>query len=130
MLQGSGWSSNLSGRRCRDPWIALGAIGTVGVTLITLLEALVVISRSSIPYSNPYRNPHGFTGFNPLWIPRGSLAFSWEGVGISLTLAGLCYGFQPLRMVLPEAQQSKSRRTPGLLAASGITPNWVAYHIP
>ncbi|CAE7607316.1 Znhit2 [Symbiodinium sp. CCMP2456] len=39
-------------------------------------------------------------GWLEVLVYPGSLAFSWEGVGISLTLAGLCYGFQPLRMVL------------------------------
>ncbi|CAE7500675.1 Znhit2 [Symbiodinium natans] len=39
-------------------------------------------------------------GWLEVLVYPGSLAFSWEGVGISLTLSALLYGFQPLRMVL------------------------------
>ena len=62
--------------------------------------------------------------FKPLRVPRGSLAFSWEGVGISLTLAGLCYGFQPLRMVLPAAQQSHRVRGLCRLCKSKLQVGW------
>eukprot|EP00434_Breviolum_minutum_P015830 symbB.v1.2.013946.t1/scaffold1003.1/size206925/6 len=39
-------------------------------------------------------------GYLEIFIYPGSIAFSWEGVGISLTLAGLLCGFQPLRIAL------------------------------
>ncbi|CAJ1350886.1 unnamed protein product [Effrenium voratum] len=39
-------------------------------------------------------------GYLEVLVYPGSLAFSWEGVGISLFIAGTLYGFQPLRQVL------------------------------
>lgn len=61
------------------------------MSLARLLELDVIWTRRAQSMS---------LGYLEVLIYPGSLAFSWEGVGISLAIAGVCCGFQPLRVVL------------------------------
>eukprot|EP00435_Cladocopium_sp_Y103_P017406 s1230_g4.t1 len=61
------------------------------MSLSRLLELDVIWTRRAQSMS---------LGYLEVLIYPGSLAFSWEGVGISLAIAGVCCGFQPLRVVL------------------------------